>query len=209
MNFQCRPAFIILFTLVLLSSCSTTKTISENSLQLIQTIEQRNQQLLTLDKWQIKGKIAFLQAKKRQSASINWQVNENNQNLNLSTFLGISVLKLTSNNGLHTIEVDGEKYKSTDLEALISSLTPLPLPTSALTYWLKGLPYQTSDNIIYNPETQLPKILSSQYDNRLWQIKYANYVNIKNQSKNIKLAKKITISQGDLTIKIAINNWDI
>jgi outer membrane lipoprotein LolB len=209
MNFQCKPAFIILFVAVLLSSCSTTRSISENNPLLKQSIKQRSQQLLTLDKWQIKGKIAFLQAKKRQSASINWQVNENNQKLNLSTFLGISVLKLTSNNGLHTIEVEGEKYKSTDLETLISTLTPLPLPTAALTYWLKGLPYQASDDITYHPETQLPKILSSQYDNRLWQIKYSNYINIKNQSISTQLAKKITISQGDLTIKIAINNWEI
>ncbi|MFT5756434.1 MAG: outer membrane lipoprotein LolB [Alteromonadaceae bacterium] len=209
MNCQFRTALIIFFTIVCLSGCSTTSTISEQSPQRIQSIEQRNQQLLSLNSWKIKGKIAFLQAKKRQSASINWQVNADNQKLNLSTFLGISVLKLTSNNGLHTIEVNGEKYKSTDLEALIYSLTQLTLPTHALSYWLKGLSYQATDNIIYHPETNLPKILNSQYDNRLWQINYGKYVNIDKRSVHTKLPTKITISQGDLTIKIAINSWGI
>jgi len=197
----------------LLSSCSTTLPVSERSTSLIQTIdqniEQRNQQLLTLTKWQLKGKIGFLQKTKRESASINWQVNADNQKLNLSTYLGISVLKLTSSRGLHTIDVNGKKYKSTDLETLIYSLTQLTLPTHALTYWLKGLPFKPSDNITYDPETQLPKILNSQYDNRVWQIRYGNYVRVKNQSTNTLLATKITISQGDLTIKIAINNWAI
>jgi len=209
MNFKFKHTLIIFFSSVFLSSCSTTKQVSGQNPQIIQSIEQRSQQLLTLNKWQLKGKIAFLQAKERESASINWQVNNENQQLNLSTYLGISVLKLTSNNGLHTIDVDGKKHQSSDLETLIYSLTELTLPVQALSYWLKGLPYQSSEHIEYHAETQLPMRLNSQYDHRLWQIKYSQYKNIKYKSTNILLATKIIISQGDLTIKIAINNWTL
>jgi len=209
MNFKLKHALIIFFSGVFLSSCSTTKHASDQSIQSIQSIEQRNQQLLILNKWQLKGKIAFLQAKKRESASINWTVNNKNQKLNLSTYLGISVLKLTSSNGLHTIKVDGKRYQSSDLETLIYSLTQLTLPVQALSYWLKGLPYQSSDHIEYHTETQLPTSLKSHYDDRLWHIKYGKYKNIKNRSTNMQLATKVTISQGDLTIKLAINNWTL
>ena len=209
MNSQCKHFLIMLISSLLILGCSTTRLVPEEKLNIKQSIEQRNQQLLTLNKWQLKGKIAFLQTNKRESASINWKVNNDNQQLNLSTYLGISVLKLTSNNGLHTINLDGKKYQSSDLETLIYSLTQLTLPVKALSYWLKGLPYQPSDHIDYHPETQLPKSLNSQYDGRLWQIKYSKYKNIKNKSTNTLLATKITISQGDLTIKIAINNWTI
>jgi len=206
---QFKHVLTILLISVLLSSCTTTKTVIEVSPPLTQNIEQRNQQLTSLNKWKLTGKIAFLQGKNRDSVSINWQRNGNNQQLNLSTILGINVLKLRSSNGLHTINVDGKKYRSHDLETLIHSLTQFTLPTNALSFWLKGLPYQSSDTIEYHSKTHLPLKLNSQYDNRQWQIKYSNYVNIKNKYINSQLATKITISQADLTIKIAINNWTI
>jgi len=209
MNSLFKHVLTILFISILFSSCTTTNIVSETSPLKAQNAEQRNQQLLTLNKWKFTGKIAFLQGKNRDSVSINWQRNADNQQLNLSTILGINILKLKSINGLHSIEVDGKKYKSHDLETLIHSLTQFTLPTNALSFWLKGLPYQASDSISYHAKTQLPTQLNSQYDNRLWKIKYSNYVNIKNKSINSQLATKITISQADLTIKIAINNWTI
>jgi len=209
MNSLFKHVLTILFISILFSSCTTTNIVSETSPLKAQNAEQRNKQLLTLNKWKFTGKIAFLQGKKRDSVSINWQRNADNQQLNLSTILGINILKLKSINGLHSIEVDGKKYKSHDLETLIHSLTQFTLPTNALSFWLKGLPYQASDSISYHAKTQLPIQLNSQYDNRLWKIKYSNYANIKNKSINSQLATKITISQADLTIKIAINNWTI
>jgi len=209
MNSLFKHVLTILFISILFSSCTTTNIVSETSPLKAQNAEQRNQQLLTLNKWKFTGKIAFLEGKNRDSVSINWQRNADNQQLNLSTILGINILKLKSINGLHSIEVDGKKYKSHDLETLLHSLTQFTLPTNALSFWLKGLPYQASDSISYHAKTQLPIQLNSQYDNRLWKIKYSNYVNIKNKSINSQLATKITISQADLTIKIAINNWTI
>ena len=114
MNSQCKHFLIMLISSLLILGCSTTRLVPEEKLNIKQSIEQRNQQLLTLNKWQLKGKIAFLQTNKRESASINWKVNNDNQQLNLSTYLGISVLKLTSNNDLHTINLDGKKYQSSD-----------------------------------------------------------------------------------------------
>jgi outer membrane lipoprotein LolB len=172
-----------------------------------QTIEQRNQSLLALKKWQITGKIAFIQSKKRQSASLYWQYNkeQQQQKLNLTTFLGINVFQLISEQGLHTVEVNGDTFKDTDLQHLIFSLTGMPLPADALVFWLKGLAYQPNDIIRYDQQSHLPEHITSQYNNETWQISYDHYQIIN----DYRLATKFTIKSDNLVIKIVIKKWQL
>jgi outer membrane lipoprotein LolB len=159
--------------------------------------------------WQLNGKIAFIQQlqnkSKRESASLIWQVNErqHTQELNLTSYLGINVLHLKSNNQKHLIKVDGKEYRGTHLSSLIYSLTGLTLPTQALNLWLKGLPYKADDKLQLNETTQLPTSISSYYNNELWQITYANY----KYFNNINMATQFTIEKDNLLIKIAVKNW--
>ena len=198
--------FLTLTLIVTLTSCSVTNTRISSPL-IKQTQSERIQALTALSAWQVKGKIAFLEAGNRNSANLAWQVdnNQKNQQLNLTSYLGINVLKLLSNNGLHTVVVEGTTYQSDDLTNLIYSLTGLILPTDALQFWLKGLAYQQSDVIIYNNITGLPEILLSQYQQQTWQIKYQGY----QQVEQFSLPTQININQGSLIIKIVINHWSV
>lgn len=194
-----------LFTLVL-SGCSTLPNKEKHEL-IKQTPAQRIIKLKQLKQWRIAGKIAFIETNSRNSSTLNWQVDESKatQQLNLTTYLGINVLQLESNANNHTIQVDGKTHHSNNLEALIYSITGLTLPTQALTFWLKGIPYKPSDSIHYQAVTLLPKTLSSYYNNELWQISYANY----QQVDGYNLATKFSIKKDDLLIKIVINDWSI
>lgn len=196
---------LALCTLVL-SGCSTLPN-KETQVLIKQTSQQRINELQQLQQWKIKGKIAFIDKKSRSSATLSWQVdeNENTQQLNLTTYLGINVLQLDSNANSHKIQVDGKTYQGRDLEALIHSITGLTLPTQALTFWLKGIAYQEDDSIHYQKETQLPLTLSSYYNNELWQVSYANYQQIDGYN----LATKFSIKKDDLLIKIVVNDWSI
>jgi len=196
--------FILTLFILVLSGCSTLP--NKKSQPLIQqTPQQRTSSLQQLQRWKITGKIGYIEKKSRHSATLNWQVNENNnsQQLNLTTFLGINVLQLDSNKNIHKIQVDGKTYQGKKLEALIYSITGLTLPTQALTFWLKGIPYQESDNISYQKITRLPQTLTSYYNNELWQVSYAHYQQIDDYS----LATKFSIRKDDLLIKIAVNKW--
>ena len=196
---------LVLFCIVL-SGCSTSP--QNNSLPVKkQSPQQRTLELQQLHQWQLKGRIAFFERDKRSSATLTWQVDEreNTQQLNLTTYLGINILLLESDNGHHKIQVDGKTYQGNDLEKLINSLTRLTLPTKALTFWLKGLPFHTNDVIVYQESSQLPQILSSTYNQELWQVSYSNYQQINGYN----LATKFSIKKDDLVIKIAVNNWSI
>ena len=203
----------LLMTSIMLSGCATKPSSPlKGNIQTV-TSEQRAEQLLKNKKWRLKGKIAFIQqiqndndiTDKRESASIIWQVNEKKQTqeLNLTSYLGMNVLHLRSNKNQHLIKVEGKEYRGTNLSQLIYSLTGLTLPTEALTFWLKGLPYKTDDKLQIDEKTQLPKRLSSYFHNALWQINYSNY----QRFNGIEMATKFTLKKENLLIKVAVNNW--
>ena len=199
---------VFIFISIVLSGCATAPIAPSAQQEL--TLKQRTNQLLQQKKWQVKGKIAFIEqvtnAKdQRQSATLTWKVNqkENTQKLNLTSYLGINVLQLESSEGHHLIKVDGKSYQGTDLPKLLYSLTGLPLPTNALHFWLKGLPYHVEDKLVVNPTTQLPEHISSYYHNALWQINYANY----KAFNGIEMPTKITLHKENLVIKVAVYNW--
>ena len=199
--------FFVISLFFVLSACSTIPEKQASFPITQQQINERTQTLKSLTKWQLQGKIAFIQPDKREKANINWRYQESPliQKLNLTTYLGINVLQLESINGSHIVEVDGEQYQGTNLNQLIYSLTGLTLPTQALTYWLKGIPFSSNDMVEFSEQTKLPSKLTSTYDDETWQISYKNYQHINGYL----LAKSFTIKQNQLTIKIQINHWNI
>jgi outer membrane lipoprotein LolB len=197
---------VLISIILTLTSCSVTNS-KKKPVLIQQTQNERILALTGLSVWQIKGKIAFLKSGSRNSANLVWKVDndQNNQQLNLTSYLGINVLKLVSNEGVHTLTVDGNTYQSNDLANLIYSLTGLTLPTEALHFWLKGLAYQQDDLLTYNDITGLPDTLSSQYQAQKWKIAYQGY----QQVEQFSLPTQITINQGNLVIKIVIKTWSV
>ena len=198
---------ITLILVSILTACSSINDIPVENNQANQSIKTRNAQLSSLNSWAIAGKIAFITSDKRQSATLHWQKNadNNSESLNLSTVFGIQVLAIDRKNDLVTLEVDGQQYNTDNLDQLIHSLTGLNLPTQAMGHWLKGLAYLLDDKVTYHSETLLPTTLTSRYNQKKWQLKYSKYHYIG----PYQLAKQLTISQGDLRIKIAIHSWKI
>jgi len=194
--------FLILFCLTI-SGCSSTKQSPSIALT-IKSSSERAEQLANITQWQVTGKIAFIEKNKRESASLNWQVDEKhkNQQLNLTSYLGINVLQLKSTEGQHSLKFDGKTYQDDDLTTLIYSLTGLTLPTEALVYWIKGVAFQPSDHINYD-QSNLPIMLTSVYNNQQWQVTYGNY----KQVNHYVLPTKLTIKKDNLLIKIAIKQW--
>lgn len=197
----------ILFFISMLTACSSINDVPVANNQVNQDIDTRNKQVAQLNSWTIAGKIAFINSKERQSATLHWQKDQaaESEELNLSTLFGIKVLALKREKSNFTLEVDGQTYQTQDLDNLIYNLTGLNLPTRAMNSWLKGLAYLPSDKIKYHEKTQLPESLTSHYNNKAWQISYSKYHHIG----PFQLAKQLTILQDDLRIKIVIHAWKI
>jgi outer membrane lipoprotein LolB len=210
-----HPSYLfLLLTLssAILSGCATKPTDDSPTLIFQQSAMQRAVKLKKINQWHLRGKIAFIeqlknQKSKRESATIAWQVNEKDktQELNLTSYLGINVLHLASEHNQHLIKVNGKEYRANNLAQLVYSLTGLTLPTKALTFWLKGLPYQSNDQVTLSPKTQLPVSLTSLFDDIEWHINYSKYQIFD----GVQMATQFTIKKDGLLIKIAIKKWSL
>ncbi|WP_426370563.1 lipoprotein insertase outer membrane protein LolB [Pseudocolwellia sp. HL-MZ7] len=204
-----KSNILLILFVTFLAGCTTTQPVNNIKPGYTSDIIKREQMLAQLTTWQVKGKIAFINSEERKSASLYWNKSNTKQQLNLTTYLGINVLKLNSDEGNHTIEVDGKTYLDNDLDSLIESLVDMRFPTEALSYWIKAIPYNNNDSFTFNSDSQLPLTLSSHYNGYNWLITYASYQTIQKGEKTIAVPNKIKITSSDLTINIAINHWTI
>jgi outer membrane lipoprotein LolB len=194
--------------LIIITGCTTTPT-NDIEKGYTSNIIKREKNLAHIHDWEVKGKIAFINSAERKSASLYWKKSNSSQQLNLTTYLGINVLKLRSNDDIHKVEVDGKTYESNNLNNLIESLVDIKFPTEALSYWIKAIPYNENDTFTFDPQSKLPLTLASHYNNHHWVIKYSSYQTIQQGNTTLTLPNKIKITSKDLTINLAINHWTI
>ncbi|MEW6996375.1 lipoprotein insertase outer membrane protein LolB [Colwelliaceae bacterium BS250] len=189
---------------LLITACTTTDMpLADNVL--FQDKNQRADEILKLNDWTIKGKIAFISPDEKQSANIYWQQKDADITLKLTTFLGVSVLSLTSSNSIYTLKSDGKTWHDDNIENLLRQVSGIQLPVQALSFWIKGLKASNDDVINYSSTTDLPEQLQAYVNDKYWHIDYKKYQLID----NYRLAKSLTIKQNKLTIKLLINTWDL
>ncbi|WP_371372518.1 lipoprotein insertase outer membrane protein LolB [Thalassotalea aquiviva] len=198
--FKSSPYWFILLV-ILLNGCASQYSTQE----LFQDKNQRSQELKALNDWTIKGKIAFLTTNDKQSANFYWQQQDDITHLKLTTFLGVSLLSLTHDGNTYHLHSNGEHWQDDNLNTLLMHATGLNLPVSSLIYWLKGLKASSDDSILYSPTTQLPLSLHANKNNQPWQVNYQHYTLVE----TYRLADKLTVVHPQLTIKMAIYNWEL
>lgn len=191
---------LFLFSLLLLvTACSTkpSQPLIDNSM--------RAQQIAKLDDWQFSGKIGFISPQKKQSANLFWLQQPEQQQIKLTTFLGINVLSIEGQDPHYQLTVDGENYQTDNLTDLVYQLTGLVLPTQALTRWLLAAPYHPNDQVIYNDVSALPSELISHNYATAWHVYYQQYQPVK----NMMLPMQLTLVQQNIKVKIKINQWTL
>lgn len=196
--------YFYIFVLLLVTGCTTLP--EETAVPKNIDQQKRMEQLAQNKRWQVQGKIAFIQPDKRQSANLMWDFNnaERINKIDLTTFLGINILKISHQNGTYEVEFDDNKYRSKNLDKLIYNLTGLIIPTDALPHWMQATTYLNSDAIV-SDANGLPSSISSHYQNESWQIRYKNYRLINGTA----MPHSITIKKNGITIKIAVKKWTI
>ncbi|WP_037027297.1 lipoprotein insertase outer membrane protein LolB [Psychromonas aquimarina] len=162
---------------------------------------QHQQQLQNLNNWQLTGKLAFITAQERVSLNLFWQQSDQEFQITLTNFVGLSVLDVKKDQSETKIIFDGKTYYGDDTETLIEQLSGFVIPIDVLQQWIKGNP----TNALYqlNENNQLLSLNGQDKNNISWSIDYADY----KTTEHINLPHKLQLKRPDLRLKFAISKW--
>ncbi len=190
-----RQYFILAMFFLFLAGCAQKRNLETT------TYENWKTHLAEQSIWQVEGKLAFISPDERQSANLNWQQSQNNNNLVLTTFIGTRILSLKQTANTAELNYDGEQYFDTNATALLKRLTGFALPVNNADSWLKG----TIDDQTLKVDQlgRAKSVLWFDSTGKQWQIEYASFV----QKSGYWLPSRLTLTHQKIKIKIQLYDW--
>lgn len=165
------------------------------------------QELQTINNWQLNGKLGIRTPDDSGSASLKWVQQETNYQLNLSGPLGQKRMIITGQPGKVRMEQTGEPaYEAETPEELIEEQLGWTLPVTQLAYWVRGVPApkgritrleQSGDGLI---------ALLQQGE---WLITYSNYSDQTFNDKNLALPGRIIAEYQGVRLTLVIRQWQL
>lgn len=204
--------FLFCTTIVLaLGACTSLPTGPDTAVNLTSQL----QKVAQVQKWQMRGKIAFRQGKEAASLNLVWKNDSGNFEFRLANFLGVSMVDLNVDASQSVLEADGNTYIDAEPEPLIYQITGMIIPVDSLLSWVKGLPLR--DDTYTLTEKGLVNTLESQCALcRNWRVSYGNYGSVvTSNSESVWLPHNITLTQPETPesprtqLKIKIYEWTL
>lgn len=184
-----------LLLLVLVAACSSRPPLPISSID----SQQRQQGLQQLENWQIEGRMAYMDAHEKHSASFIWHQQHRWFSLDLNTFIGTNILHLQQKSDGAELEMDNKHYQRPTAGILLSELTGWQLPVAQFSNWLKGQALGT-EQVQYSPQGWI-----NQLSWQGWTINYADFRLVNGTL----LPFDIRLQHQQQRIKIRINQWQL
>lgn len=151
--------------------------------------------------WQVEGKLAFISPDERQSANLNWQQQDDLNQLVLTTFMGIRILELEHDAHSAKLEFDDETYQDASASRLLQRLTGFTIPIEDADNWLKGT--VTNDSLRVDELDRAKTVTWQSNNGQKWDITYGDY----QQYAGFWLPKKLTLKHEKIRLKIQLYRW--
>lgn len=165
-------------------------------------------ELSSLTQYTAIGKLGYVSPEQRQTLNFQWTHSPNFTQVRLTTFLGQTVLNLTSTPSGAFIETyDGQKLSGRNVNQLIYQLVGLDIPIEQLQDWLIGLP-TTADTYQLNSFNTVGS-LTKQLQNKSWQLEYEAYrsYTLTDSEQTLPMPTRMLLTQGDTTLKLVVSKW--
>ena len=201
LSIKYRQLLSIILLSQLLSGCALFQSKQSS------TLNQNTSSVEQLTHWQLKGKLIFKSPEEKFSASLNWKQNDEDSDIRLTTFLGISILKLKQDKNGANLEYDGNQYQAKDAKTLLMRHTRLNWPIEQMSDWVKGVSTTPGKQIKYNQNKQISQITLLDYTGAPWQLSYPSYQQVSHNGQSYQLPKQIKIKGHDISITIKVSRW--
>ncbi|MBL3557266.1 MULTISPECIES: lipoprotein insertase outer membrane protein LolB [Marinobacter] len=155
--------------------------------------------------WELTGKLAVRQPSDSGTAVINyWKQDQEAYELALSSsFLGMGRTTLEGVPGFIELTLpDGERYQSSDPEALVNAATGWQLPIDSLAWWIRGLPGPEGDfRLFFDDQDRLAVIRQLG-----WEIRYDRWKAFLDDYPP--LPARITAVKGEKRVRVVVTSWE-
>ena len=192
--------------LIVLSGCVTTPDNTEPVTdESHERWYQRQQQLSTIQIWEIRGRVALFVDDKVYNLGLDWKLDKDLSTIKLEAPLGQGLIQLEQKGSEVTLLTsEGKSYSGQNAEQVLYQSTGWSIPVEGLKSWIKGINHNRSD---YLPDIDSTgKALSLQQDE--WRINFLQYkTSTLANNTSPALPRKIYMKRNNLALKIVIDQW--
>ena len=159
-------------------------------------------QLITLQGWELGGRVGFVDGKDSGSGSLDWKQQGDESNLDFRGPLGAGAVHIEGDmRTLHVKTSRGDDFVTTDPEDDLGERLHQPLPVFSLRYWVLGRPDPTDE---FTKTTDARGELVS-LDQGGWHVEYQEYAEVEGFS----LPTRLTLERDQIRIKLAVSDWTL
>ena len=159
--------------------------------------------LLGIAGFTLRGRAAIHQGRAGGSVSLRWVQADTAADLWLMAPLGQGTFHLSSDSqGVALSTPDGRRHTALDLETLMQTHLKWSLPIDGARYWVRGVPDPRA------PVTNLQLDASgrlAELDQGGWHLRVLEY----QPPQGFSLPKRLVLSAGEVSIRLAIDHWDL
>ncbi|GIU42674.1 outer-membrane lipoprotein LolB [Shewanella sairae] len=152
--------------------------------------------------WEMQGKLAVRTPEDRFSTNLYWLHSPERDELKLTTMLGTTVLSLSSQAGLVTLEVDGNTYQDTDAQRLLTRVSGWSIPIDSLPLWITGQ-LTADDKLISSDSQQRPIKLINAEQFPPWEVEFNSW---QTQS-GAEVPRLLELQRDKVRLKLQLNQW--
>ncbi|WP_052417459.1 lipoprotein insertase outer membrane protein LolB [Cellvibrio mixtus] len=172
-----------------------------------ENVLEHQRQVQAIGHWQVNGKLGIRTADDSGSASLKWNQEAANYQINLSGPLGQKRMLITGTADKVRLEQTGEPaQEAKSPEALIKQQLGWTLPVTQLAYWVRGVPAPKGR---INRLEQNSIGLIAQLQQGDWLVTYDNYSDQQLEGKTLPLPGKITAEYQDVRLILVIRQWQL
>jgi outer membrane lipoprotein LolB len=188
------------FAAIMQGCASIAKPETSINIASLKLYQQHQENLKTIERFTLKGRIGVQTEGKGFSGSLIWQHNSADDDIELYSPFGGQVASIKRTSDKVTLEdAKGNSISASDAETLTQNTLGWQLPLNGLSAWSLGRP--TSSPILDSSWDEFGHLSTLKQDG--WDIEYQNY----SEQNGHFLPSKIVLKSNKVNLKLLVENW--
>ena len=160
-------------------------------------------ELMRLDTWDLKGRIAVRTGDEAGSGSLYWTQRGNEYDLRVVAPFSGGVYELSGTAGTVSLRApDNSLLQAGDAESLLQQAAGWRFPVSELVFWIRGLPAPSLqvDQLLLDGENRVSELSQGG-----WSIRYKKYTGVG----GISMPARLDLENGEVSVRLSVREWNL